>query len=501
MPLNGKLILSIVVFALCIVPTVVSYAPYSFMWDDSDYLLRSIQVSKAFWSGDTHQLRLAMVSVRPPVMTLLGLPWGPLASWDAAGKCFITLTAFTAFFVSCCLFLLLRIGLQPLHLAIASVCVFAALGPYPTGASAHYWATAFMVDSLFAWTAFAALLLIPYEAVNHAPSTNGSLVRGILWAVIFSVGAITKVSFFYFIVLIIPTLFVVRMRHSGVRSALLSLISLTICSFPVALYWLRFGRPILNYGRAASFGSTSFLYHVSLLQFVGLTIRQSPGMLLSGIFAIAGAAYLIVKRRHVLASTNILPLLIMFGYCAISLASANREIRFLLPGIIGLLFLIGILITERKVLFSPGHAIAAALFVFCCSVAAGVPMSHRANRQSIARGETVVTQAVESNAKHVVLATDSSTLNSPLIKIARETSPTQPSVEIVDLGWRAALGMPIEDDLRDIRESDLVVFQNNRALDSSFTNLRVSQYEQYTRQQFGDVPIRIADDIRIYGKH
>jgi hypothetical protein len=433
-------------------------------------------------------------------MTFLGLPWGSLGSWDAAGKCFITLGAFTAFFVACCVFLLLRIGLPPLYLVIASVCVFAALGPYPAGASAHYWATAFMVDSLFAWTAFAAMLLIPYEAANLASSNIGSLVRGILWAIIFSVGAITKVSFFYFIVLIIPTLFVVRTRHSGFRCALLSLTSLTVCSFPVALYWLRFGRPILNYGRAASFGATSSLYHVPLLQFLGLTIRQSPGMVLSGIFAIAGIAYLIVKR-HGAKGANILPLSIMLGYCAITLASANREIRFLLPGIIGLPFLVGILISQRTVVFSRRQALAAALLVFCCSVAAGVPMSHRANRQSVARGEEVVAQAIESHAKHIVLATDSSTLNTPLIKIAIEISLTRPPVEIVDLGWSAALGMPIEDDFRDIRESDLVVFQDKRALDSSITNVRVSQYEQYTRQQFGDVPIKIANDVRIYGKH
>src|ERR1700722_7419026 len=117
MLLNRKLLFSTLVFAGCIVPTLVSYAPYSFRWDDSDYLWRSIAVSRAFWSGNRHELVKAMLSIRPPVMTLLGLPWGPLASWDAAGKGFITLTAVTGFFVACCLFFLLRIGLRPLYLA------------------------------------------------------------------------------------------------------------------------------------------------------------------------------------------------------------------------------------------------------------------------------------------------------------------------------------------------------------------------------------------------
>ena len=264
MRFNWKLLLSIAVFTLCITPTLINYAPYSFTWDDSECLWRSVAVNKAFWSGNVHGMGAAMVSFRPPVMTLLGLPWGPLASWDAAGKCFITLTVFTALFVACCLFLLLRVGLQPLYLVIAGACVFAALGPYPAGAVAHFDATAFMVDSLFAWTTFAAILLIPYEASNPTTSSlTGALMRGALWAAIFSVGALTKLSFLYFIALTVPVLLVVRARQSGPRNAFLSLASLSLCSLPVIIYWLRYGRVIFDFGRAASFGHLADLYLIS----------------------------------------------------------------------------------------------------------------------------------------------------------------------------------------------------------------------------------------------
>lgn len=498
MLLNRKLLFSTLVFAGCIVPTLVSYAPYSFRWDDSDYLWRSIAVSRAFWSGNRHELVKAMLSIRPPVMTLLGLPWGPLASWDAAGKGFITLTAVTGFFVACCLFFLLRIGLRPLYLAIASVCVFAALGPYPTGADAHLSATGFMADSLFAWNAFAGILLIPYEARAQASSTRDGLLRGLLWGIIFSVGAITKVSFLYFVALIIPVLFVVRMRHAGLRSAILSLTSLAVCSLPAAIYWLRYGLPVLKYGRAASFGPTAPLYFVPFTRFLSLSVRQSPGLLLPVIFAIAGTVYVMIKRRDAAWETNAFAILIMVGYCTISLASSNREIRFLFPGIIALPFLVGILISRTTDPVPRGFASLAAMLAFCCLVVAGVPMLHRASRQSIDRSEAVLAQAVEFRAKRVLLATDSSTLNDVLMKVAVAVSPSRLSVETDSLAWRAALGWPIEDDFRAIRESDLIVFQNNEDLDSPFTNQRVSQYEQYTREHFGSVPIKAADDIRIY---
>ncbi|MGB7493634.1 MAG: hypothetical protein WBR26_00345 [Candidatus Acidiferrum sp.] len=498
--LDWKLLVSTLVFTLCISPTLVSYAPYSFSWDDSDYLWRSIAVTRAFWNGNFHDMRTAMVSIRPPIMTFLGLPWGPLASWDAAGKCFITLNVITALFVACCLFLLLRVGLKPLYLVIASASVLAAIGPYPAGSDAHFYATGFLADSLFAWIAFAATLLIPYEATTCSSSTADGLVRGVFWATIFLTGAMTKVSFFYFIVLIVPALCAIRMRHSGLRSAFVALISLAVCSVPAAIYYLRYGPTALKNGFAASFGHDAPLYYVPLSRFLRETVQQSPGFLLGVVTTATGIVYLVLKRRDVAWSKNALPILIMAGYCTISLASTNREIRFLFPGIIALPFLIGILSSVNTTAFPSGSATIAAILVFCCLVVAGMPTLHRANRQSIHLSEAVLAQAIESNAHHIVLATDSPSLNFSLMRVAIEAS-SRPSVEAYSLAWRAISGTPIEDDFRTIDQSDLVVFQNSEALDPPFTNQRVPEYEQYTRQHLGNVPIKIVDGIRIYGRH
>jgi hypothetical protein len=491
--------LSTLVFVLCITPTVVSYRPYFFAWDDSDYLGKSIAVSRAFWSGDKHELRVAMVGLgfRPPIMTLLGLPWGPLTSWDSAGKCFLTLAVLTAFFIAACLFFLLRIGLNPMCFMIASVCVFAAIGPYPAGAIAHKNATGLMADSLFAWITYAATLLIPYETTTGNSSTENGVAHGFLWAVIFSAGALTRVNFLYFLGLIVPILFAIRIHRSGKRSAFAALISLTVLSIPAVVYWLRYGLPLLKYAWSASFGVAAPFYYSTLLRFVSQTIRDSPGILLPMMAAIAGVVYLIVKRREVEWGTNLLPLSIMAGYCTIALTSGNRESRFLFSGIIALPFLVGLLIGGKTYVLSRRSAVLNAMFVFCCVVAASVPMLQRANRQSFNKSEEVVAEAIESNAKHVLLATDSSTLNLELLKVAVELS-ARPSIETADLGWDAVLGTPIEDDFRAIRESDLIVFQDKGGLDSPFTNSRVPEYEQYIRQHSGDSQMKVVNDISIY---
>jgi hypothetical protein len=497
---SWKLPLSIVIFVLCISPTLVSYTPYSFRWDDSDYLWRSIAVSRAFWTGNSHDLRAAMVSIRPPIMTFLGLPWGPLTSWDGAGKCFITITALTALFVACCLFLLLRVGIKLRYLVIAGVCAFAALGPYFASADARMFPTGFMADSLFAWIALAATLLIPHETATRRSSTTESIARGVLWATIFLAGAMTKVSFLYFIVLVLPIVFFIRMRRSGFSNAFVALISLGVCSLPVAIYYLRYGQIALKNGFAASFGHDAPLYYVSLSQFLTDTVRDSPGILLSVTLTVAGLVYLLIKHRDAAWSINALALLIMLGYCATTLASSNRDIRYSFSAFIAIPFLIAILLSRDAYVSSQRHAIISAVFVFCCLVAAGVPMLHRPNRQSIHLAEVALAQAADSNAKRVLLATDSSTLNNSLMSVAIVVSASPAQVEAETLAWRAASGVPAEADVPDIRESDLVVFQNSEALDSPITNQRVSKYEQYARQRFGDAPIKVIDGLRIYGK-
>jgi hypothetical protein len=500
MRVTWKPIVAAVVFALCIAPTLISYAPYSFRWDDSEYMWRSVAASRGFWSADVHELSTAMVSIRPPIMTTLGLPWGPLSSWEDISKCFVTLATFNAIFVAVCLWLLLRVGLKPLYLVIGGVCVFAALGPYFTDAKVHYVATGLWADTLFAWDAFAALLLIPYEATTNCTSDKDSLIRGALWGMIFSPGAMTKASFFFFIAVIVPVLIAVRIRRSGLRSVLLSMISLIACMLPVAIYWLKYGLPALRKGWTVSFGRDASYYHIPFSEFTIVTIRQSPGMLLFLMVAAAAIVYFIIKRREVMWRINVIPVLVTVGYCAVSLASSNRQIRYSFVGIIALPFLLGVIASRQVTAFSRRSASIAAAVALGVLVSAAIPTVHRANRQCIAKCETVLDQAAESHAKKVLLATDSPSLNDPLLKLALLVLPSRQPIEANTLAWSAAHASPIEDDFRDIREADLVVFQDDGMADSPATNQRVSEYERFARQYFGR-PIKVVDGLRMYGIH
>ena len=493
-------------FGVCVAPTFISYQPWVFSWDDSDYLQRSIAVSRGFWSGNAHAVVAGMAGLRPPVMTLLGLPWGRLDSWDAAGKCFITLAALTSLLAASCLCLLLRIGVKPVFLIIASVCVVASIGPDPAAAVAssngdpfntHLVAVAFLADGLFAWITLAAILLIPYEARTYSPSIKDAVVRGILWGSILSLGAITKISFFYFIVLIVPVLFVVRLRHGGLGGAFAALTAAAGWLAPAAIYWLRWGRPAWDHAKRASFGRVAGFYDTPLSQFLRNTIRESPGLVPSIVLAAAAIGYLIVKKRTVLRGADFLALLIMIGFGIIALESSNREIRFVFPAIVALPFLIGVLLSGEGHPVCGRSAVLAAAIVFCGLVAVSVPMRHRPSRQSLVRCDAVLAQTARCNAKDILLATDSPTLNADLMRLAIAVSASGASVDVDTLAYEAMYGEPIEEDFHTISEYDQVVFQDRDALDPPFTNQRASEYERYIRLG-GYVPIRVGDDVSVY---
>jgi hypothetical protein len=487
-------------FAFCVGPTFISYRPYEFMWDDADYLERAVAVSRAFWSWNLHGIGSAMVSIHPPAMTLLGLPWGPMRSWDGASNCFLSLAAATSALAALCLYLLLRIGAKPIFLATASVCVVAAIGPYPAGARMHEIATGFMADSLLAWTTVAAILLIPYEARVPCVSIRGAILRGVLWGSIFSLGVLTKLNFLYFIALITPSLFVLRLRRGGLRTALAPLIACACWSAPAAFYLLRWGRPAFEDAKGASFGKLAGFYYIPLSQFLGNTIRESPGLLISVALVVTALAYLLIKRRKILWGPDFLALLIVVIFGLVVLASHARLVRYTFPVIIAVPFLTAILMSTKGQPIRGRFAALLAGLVFCGLLAASVPTRHRASRGSFSRYDAVMAEASRCNAQHMLLATDSPTLNMNLIDLATEFGVMGNSVKVGSLAYNAIIGVPIDEDFHEIDDACEVVIQEKDHRTPFFTNQRASAYERYVRDHGYD-PVKVGDDLTVYSLH
>jgi hypothetical protein len=373
-------------------------------------------------------------------------------------------------------------------------------------------ATGFMADSLFAWITLAALLLIPFEARVHSPSMRGAFARGMLWGLVLSAGAMTKISFLYFVVLIGPTLFIIRLRQSGIRNACVALIGFVVSSMPAAAYLLKFGGWSFANGIGASFGRTAKvhqvsvvpaeLYHVSVVPFLRDTFSHAPGMVLLLVFVLIAPIYLIIKKRPFLKEPASLAFLIALVFGVIVLASVNRQVRYAIPVIIALPFLLAVILSGKKIAISRTSATLTAVLVFCALTLPAWSVRHRAQRQaSLARSDAILAQAIRCNDAHILLMTDSPTLNENVMDLAWEVTSLAQPIQIRSVVYSATFGIPIDEDYRQMRAADLIVFQDHDDL-SSLMNLqvRLPEYRQYVSELRGYAPRRAYQDVTIYSK-
>jgi hypothetical protein len=305
----------------------------------------------------------------------------------------------------------------------------------------------------------------------------------------------TKFSFLYFIVCIVPVLLIVNLSQNGFRRTLVALIAFTCCSAPAVFYLLRWGDPSWIAAKAGSFGVDAETAYIPLLQFLEDTLRDSPSVTLSLGVVAAALVYLLIKRRLMRSWPDFLAFLIVSGFAIIALSSANRQIRYAFPAIVALPFLAGILMSGNGKSAPSSSAALAAGIVFCGLLAASVLTGHRGNWESLTRSNAILAQAVRCNSKRVLLATDSPTLNINLVDLASEFSASR--AVNGTLSYNAFYNIPLEEDFRAISESDLIVFQDESALSPPYANERVSEYKRYIQQR-GHVPIRVAEDVSVY---
>jgi hypothetical protein len=197
-----------------------------------------------------------------------------------------------------------------------------------------------------------------------------TVLRGVIWGAILSLGIMTKINFLYFLVLIVPVLVLIRLRLGGFRSAIGILIGLVMSLAPATVYLVRHGREALDNAKGSSFGSVASFYYSPLHQYLAKTLLESPGLAFDLALVIAGLVYLVVAQPTFLRRSDLLPLVIVIGFAVIVLLSANRQIRYAFPAIVSLPFLIAILLSGRESSM-PGRAAAmAASIVFGCLLAA-----------------------------------------------------------------------------------------------------------------------------------
>jgi len=501
-----------VLFALLIAPAFISYKPSLVRWDDADYLLRSTLVSRAFWSADLPGMLRGMVSSRPPAMTLLGIPFGPIQNWAATGNCYVVLALAIACTIALCFYLLLRIGVHPVAMLLSALCVLLSIGiqyrPYAlTPATAtidpavpYGIATGMLADGWFAWACLGFLLLLPFEVrCKQAGTTWNCILHGILWGALTTLALHIKLNFAFFLFLMLPLLAWIVIRREGARRARIVFLAYLCTSAPLLIFLLLFGRSAVKTLLVWSYGSVARVFAMPLGKFLSLSFYYAPGM--AGVLLLVAVAlgfyYVLNPRRIFSSDTAALVLVLLFG--AAVLFAASKQIRYAFPVIVALPFLASVVVAGDAKPWPHGKALAAAGLLCLLLAVAAVPERSRSDVRSVERANLVLDQATAQHAAHLVLATDSPTLNGALFELARLFRSELPGQrpEVRNLAYSHIEGRAQEKDFADLDQADLVVFQDQPALLPQFSNVRVEIYRKHVLAQ-GFQPSRWGNDLTLY---
>lgn len=358
----------------------------------------------------------------------------------------------------------------------------------------HSSSTAFLADSLFAWICLASLLLVCYEWRIPSAGTRGALMRGVLWGVILSMGAMTKINYLYFVVLVLPLLFILKLREEGFKKALMALGGFAVIACLPALCLLKVGPSAIANARASSFGVIAQYYLYPLSGFVKDIYHYSPGILLAHAMIAAVLVYTVIRRPKAVLSHDALAIWIVAGFAAIVLSSPNRQPRYAFPEVVALPFLAAVLLSGKRPPYR--SAIGSAVLAFCVLACLSWPTRYRLASDGLGDAPAVLNYADANHANRVLIATDSPTLNALLLGVARQVSATPDWVRIDQLARVNETGT-IDQDFVQIRNSDLAVFQDKDKLFPPFTNLRVAEYERYVLGA-GYASKRIGNDVTVY---
>ena len=442
---------------LAVVPMAVAHGTRMPTWDELFFLHRAACVNNAVFELSGSQLAFCLSQMfKSPSMSLLLLPAGPLKGSFGQLAVAPFMLALTTFGLVIWLGWLLHRLQIPFFATIALAAAIRL--SQPSEAFNGGW---FLVDGAYAILVAIALLLPFIERELPTSPTRSAMARGLLWGGISASGLLSKLTFAFFLVGIVPLTLLLSFRYSGLRATIVKLgVAGTICILPLVMF-MEYGSLYLRIAWLSSYGGWAEFYNdnMSLGEFfrrlaVEAGIDYKYWLLNVGIVGVG----LFGRRRdtgRLLLACAVGSLVLV--YLAMVLASANRELRFLWPVWIALPLIAACLGAPRgggTDRFLPAPAIVVAIIL-------SLPMLWLFDFQMVAKAKALMQMLPRDRPVILQIASDESALNIETFVLAKqvdrqELASIYPTTVVYDL----ANGRTLDHSLRALREADFVILRS-----------------------------------------
>ena len=391
-------------------PGILSYSPYTIMWDEAFYAHRIVCMNREFYSLSLQGMAGCLAGAhKAPIIQLVGLPWGRAGSTEAGiGLAFVGL-AFLNFALALLAYrVCVRAGIAPWCLALAG----AGIGMAPL---VRENGGALMTDVLVAWCAALSVMLIALEFRTRDDGRLSSFFRGGLWATVFTIGSLAKMTFAFFGVASVAILIYARWRRCGRQAVFYTALGGLAFAVPGLMVWVFCGPAMVNFGLLAAFGKIAALYGVPGLTPAGYVWGFFSGL---GFALIPMAALLTLFLRGILAErARLLPVAVVLGYLLTVAMGQNRDPRYGVAIAVELpLALAWNSLPSSPSSFDSAHFLGGLLVALLVAI----PMVARPRLEPTRHGEELLLALSRGRPATLVIATDGPEYNIETLQLARQ---------------------------------------------------------------------------------
>ncbi|MEW6256476.1 MAG: hypothetical protein AB1592_11005 [Pseudomonadota bacterium] len=311
------------ILLLILSPLAVAYSRMTPAWDELFYLHNGVCISRNTWTASVSGVLdcLSQMS-KSPLMGFVLIPAGPI---DGSPEKLSAASFLLAVFVFAVIFLLSR--LTELARIPAPAAILAAISAI---ASPPLWSSnaPFLVDGLLSVVVASMIVLLFAEWESPTLDFRSILSRSIIWAIIISVGILSKTTFLFIAATTFPAALIVCIRKTGLRITLLKIATLSAFSAPALYITIKFGHLYFAHAQNSSFGPLSAFYddHLSRIQFLRESVSGLIPMLAGSGALIAWAIFNPAsKGRLALSAWAVLTISL---YLFVAAGSPNKDPRF-----------------------------------------------------------------------------------------------------------------------------------------------------------------------------
>lgn len=438
---------------LAIAPLAISGKITVLRWDDAFFLDRATCVDRALYSlsltGVDHCLAGMLKS---PLMSLLLLPAGQVSRIDQLNVAPLML-AFVTFGLAIWLAWIAFKARMPLMAFLAATLAIWQCGPIKDADAP------FLVDGFFAILVTITMLLPLLEEAEPTTSTTASIERGILWGIVATLGALSKITFGMFGLMAMSIMLGVSLYRSGLKSTLgKSSAAAVVCLIPASAFLL-YGEMYIANGWRSAYGDLAQYYadDFSYWTFVRMYASAAGILYWLSCLAIFVVAVFYARYNRLRFALGLAIAAMAVGYFLMAAHSPNREDRFMWPMWIVLPVALAGGIAPRDLepkYFSPP----AFTFAFAVAALCSLPMLARFDLQKVREATELLHFIKTDHAVRVQVVSDTPEFNINTLALAQQVGWDRLStIDIRSVVFDAMLGRPLAESEQQLREAGFVL--------------------------------------------